>query len=226
MRSRLLAATLLSCLLLAGCRSALQPLHTSAVPEAGQAADDAPSLYASLRKRLREIKTEPSAERRDAMSSEAVGLGQRCDQVAPEDPLCDYGLALALGVQAKERPATAHDGLALMVERLQRAAARDPALDHAGPERVLGLLLVHAPGWPTGPGDPETGLAFARKAAARDPGYAPNWLAVAEAADALGDTDARKAAAQSARGLSEQAARAGEPDASAWQRDAEKLLAK
>jgi hypothetical protein len=216
----------LLCALVAGCASALPPLPAKAVPEPGKPAEDAASLYAQLRELLHAINVEPSADRRATMSTEAVALGQRCEQSAAGSAQCDYGLALALGVQARERPATAHDGLARMVEHLERARAREPGLDHAGPERVLGLVLVRAPGWPTGPGDPETGLELVQKAAARDPAYAPNWLAVAEAADAMGDANARKEAAQTGAELAEKAAQAGEPDAATWQHDAQKWLSK
>jgi hypothetical protein len=188
--------------LLWACAPALSPLPTNTAGVAGQKPDDAATLYASIRKVLRELNGEPSAERREDLAVEAVKLGQRCDQAAPGNALCDYGLALALGAQARERPATARDGLPIMAERLQKAAASDPALDHAGPERVLGLVLV------------------------REPGYAPNWLAVAEAADVMGDARARREAAQTAVALAKKAESAGEPDAATWQRDAQQLLGK
>ena len=207
----------------AGCASALppEPPRVSA-----QQPDDADKLYADIRKVLRELKSEKSAQRREALAVEAVKLGQRCDRASPGNPLCDYGLALALGAQARERPATAHDGLPLMAKRLEKAAANDPELDHAGPERVLGLLQARAPGWPTGPGDPESALENARKATTRDPGYAPNWLALAEAADVAGDAKARREAAQNAVSLADKAARQGEPDAASWHHDAQRFLEK
>ena len=85
-------------------------------------------------------------------------------QAAPASAECDYALALALGVQARERPSTATQGLKAMVELLQKANGLDARLDHGGPARVLALVLVRAPGWPLGPGDPETGLKAARQA--------------------------------------------------------------
>ena len=99
-----------------------------------------------------------TADARAAEVDKAVDAGQRCQQVAPATPACDYALALALGVQAREHPSTANKGLPLMVELLQRATASDPRQDHAGPPRVLALVLLRAPGWPLGPGDPEAGL--------------------------------------------------------------------
>jgi hypothetical protein len=206
-----------------GCASALPPAPTQ-VP--GQKPDDPDKLYADIRKILREMKSEKSADHRESMATQAVKLGQRCDQADPGNPLCDYGLALALGAQARERPSTAHDGLPIMAERLEKAAATDPELDHAGPERVLGLLLSRAPGWPNGPGDPASGLENARRAATRDPGYAPNWLAVAEAADVTGDAKARHEAAENAVALADKAAHQGDPDAADWRRDAQQFLDK
>jgi hypothetical protein len=212
MNGRLRAALGLACTLSAGCASALHNV------EAGERVpgEDAESLYAELRKVLHEIQEAPSPSRRETMAVEAVKLGQRCEQLAPTDARCEYGLALALGVQAREKPATANDALPLMVTRLERAAKSSPALDHAGPERVLGLVLVRSPGWPAGPGDPASGLEVARRAAERDPAYAPNWLAVAEAADAVGDSRSRTEAANRAATLAEQAGQAGEPAAETW----------
>ena len=207
-----------------GCASALEPLPPASAREA-QAAHETPDvLYAHLRKIVREVDLVKDPKRRAALSAEAVQLGQRCAQLAPQDARCDYGLALALGVQARERPATAHDGLPKMADRLQRAARIDPMLDHAGPERVLGLLLARSPGWPTGPGDPDEGLASARRATELDPSYAPNWLAVAEGASVTGDTALKRQAAQKAAKLAQTAQETGEQDAAKWLEQAKGIL--
>lgn len=218
------AHVLLACSVLVGCASALKPVSSKVVTGAAQG--DPSALYAGIRKQLRDIDAEPSAERREAMAVEAVQLGQRCEQAAPGNPWCAYGLALALGVQAREKPSTARDGLSHMVKRLERVAQTDPSLDRAGPERVLAFVLARSPGWPTGPGDPEAAVESARKATHRDAAYAPNWLALAEAADAIGDAQARRDAAKKALTLADVAARSGEADAAAWQRDANKFLQK
>ena len=160
---------------------------------------------------------------RGALVASAVEAGQRCLAQAGPDPRCDYGLALALGVQARERRATALDGLKRMVEHLRRAAVADPGLDDAGPDRVLALVLVRAPGWPLGPGDAEEGLAHARSAVARAPGHPPNQLALAEALHATGAGDEARAAARRAVELAR--ALPEEPAASAWIAEGEKLAA-
>ncbi len=159
------------------------------------------------------------------LATSAVDAGQACLARASQSAPCHYALALALGVQARERRSTALDGLKRMVEQLRLAEAADPALDRAGPDRVLGLVLVRAPGWPTGPGDPETGLEHARAAASRFPAHPPNQLALAEALLANGHADEGHAAAEQALRLARTAESQGDPDAPGWIRSAEKLRA-
>ncbi|WP_242345204.1 hypothetical protein [Anaeromyxobacter terrae] len=181
--------------------------------------------YGAVRAEIWLAEHERSAEERARLAKSAVDLGQLCEARAPDDARCAYALALALGIQARERRSTAAEGLKLMVERLRRAAARDPMLDDAGPERVLALLLLRAPGWPLGPGDPEAGLAEARKAAERAPEFPPNPLALAEALAASGDPEAGRAAAEAALSLAEKRAASGDPDAPEWVAEARRLLA-
>ncbi len=159
-----------------------------------------------------------SAQRPGA--SPAGPVGPACDETAPSTPACDFALAIALGRQARDHPTTAHDGLARMVVLLKRATAAEPGLDHAGPDRVLALLLLRAPGWPLGPGDPEEGLVVARRAATRFPDFAPNQLALSEALAANGEPEPSREAARRALALAEAAAAAGEPEAAGWVREA------
>jgi hypothetical protein len=180
-------------------------------------------LYGVIQARLWRIDHEPGLDR-GALSSSAVDAGQACLERAPGSALCHYGLALALGIQARERRATARDGLGKMVEHLRAAARADPDLDHAGPERVLALVLTRAPAWPIGPGDPEGAVEAARRAVQREPEYPPNPLALAGALLAAGDrAEARRAAE---RGLALARTEAGAPEAADWVKDGEALLAR
>jgi hypothetical protein len=111
-----------------------------------------------------------------------------------------------------------------MLQHLRRAAAADPALDLAGPERVAALVLLRAPGWPLGPGDPDSGLLEARRAAARFPDHPPNQLALAEALLATGAAEAGRAAARRAVELARGLAARGDPDAAGWAAEGERLL--
>lgn len=213
-------ALLLTAAMAAGCAAALQRrVGAPGAPSPEEAAASAAEVHALARR----IEREPSASRRAALSREAVAAGERCEQAAPATPACDYALAIALGVQAREHPSTMREGLAVMSAMLRRVSATEPGLDRAGPDRVLALLLLRAPGWPLGPGDSEEALEAARRAVAAFPDYAPNQLALAEALVANGEEEAGRDAARRALALAEAAETAGDPDAAGWRRDARRL---
>jgi tetratricopeptide (TPR) repeat protein len=159
------------------------------------------------------IEHEADGNRREVLAVEGVQIGQLCVRNHPDVTECSYRLALAVGQQARERPATAEDGLDVMVGLLDDVIAEDPRLDHAGGHRVLALLLLRAPGWPTGPGDPELALQHAQAAVALDPEYPPNQLVLGEAWRENDDPDAaRKALEQGIRAARE----SRDPDAAEW----------
>jgi Tfp pilus assembly protein PilF len=107
-----------------------------------------------------------------------------------------------------------------MVALLRKVIAAAPALDAGGPHRVLALVLLRAPGWPMGPGDPEAALDEARAAARLFPGAAENQLVLAEALGKNGSPDGARAAYQRALELAAAAAAAGDPDAERWRAEA------
>jgi hypothetical protein len=108
-----------------------------------------------------------------------------------------------------------------MVSLLREAIAKEPAHDHAGPHRVLALLLLRAPGWPVGPGDPDLALKEARAAAQLDGAYPPNHLAVAEALYKTDDKLGALGVYGHARDLAERARAEGNPDAVEWSKQAQ-----
>jgi hypothetical protein len=186
------------------------------------AADErrADALLGAMRAITFRIERERDASLRARLAEEEVQLGQWCQRRAPTDAECDYRLAIALGQQARERASTGKDALGKMVELLRKAIAAAPSLDAGGPHRVLALVLLRAPGWPIGPGDPESGLAEARAAVGLFPDAAENQLALAEALGANDQDDAARGAYRRALELAEVAGRAGEPDADRWRADA------
>jgi len=159
---------------------------------------------------------ETDAPAREEAAESAVHSAQLCGEAATEEPLCAYWLAVALGVQARERRATALDALPRIVELLNRAGDGRPRLDHAGPDRVLALVLVRAPGWPTGPGDPDLGLTHARRAVELEPDYLPNQLCLAEALAAVGEKDESRRLLEHTTPLVQRRAASGDPQASEW----------
>jgi hypothetical protein len=172
---------------------------------------------------LADHEAEPAARLEGAAS--AVETVQWCGRIAPDDPACSYWLGVALGVQARERPSTAISALPKMVDAFGRAAHAAPALDHGGPDRALALLYVRAPGWPTGPGDPEKGLEHAKRAVAVEGDYPPNLLALAEALSANGSEEESRAVVSRALDLARARAAAGDRDAREWVEEAERAVA-
>ncbi len=168
----------------------------------------------------------PEAAAREAAAILAVQSAQWCLRIAPDDAGCHYWMGAALGVQARERPSTALDALPRIEQAFLRAAAEEPALDEGGPDRALALLYLRAPGWPTGPGDPDRGLEHARKAMMIKPDHPPNLLALAEALSATGNTE--EAVETYSRGLelAKRRSAAGDLDAVEWIREAETALGK
>ncbi len=164
---------------------------------------------------------EPDAESRRAAAVSAVQASQHCAARAPNRPDCDYWLAVSIGVQARERRSTALDALPRMVDLLESVIEKDPRLEQAGPHRVLGLVLLRAPGWPTGPGDPDLGLEHAREAVALEPDYPPNQLCLAEALAATEQPSESRKAYERAATLAKQAFAAGQPEADEWLREAQ-----
>lgn len=159
---------------------------------------------------------EPEPAAREAAALSAVQSAQLCEEAAPGDAACAYWLAVALGVQARERRATAIDALPRIVALLERVAVDRPELEHAGPHRVLALVLLRSPGWPTGPGDAERGLEQARRAVALDPDFPPNQICLAEALAAMGEGEESREALSRADALAREWRAAGHREADEW----------
>jgi len=162
--------------------------------------------------------------RRKELAIEGVEVGQLCVRDFPAVAECRYRLALAVGQQARERPSTATDGLDVMVELLDGLVSEAPDLDQAGPDRVLALVLLRAPGWPAGPGDPESALDHAQNAVERFPDYPPNMLVLGEAYGENHQPAEGREACRRAVELAAELEGAGNSEAGAWRREAQDML--
>jgi len=182
-------------------------------------------LVGAVRAQIWLVDHETDAPVRKDSATLAVQAARWCERIAPESPACAYSLGAALGIQAREKQTTALDALPRIEEAFRRATAGDPTLDQGGPHRALALLYLRAPGWPTGPGDPDRGLEEARKAVEVSPDFPPNQLALAEALSATGELEASRRAYRRALDKARELAPA-EPDATDWIREAEKALSR
>ena len=210
----------------AGARRAAQ-LY-SAIAAAGKADGDPVAshdgLLGAIRTRVWLAAKVDDADERRSLVLAAVNAGQLCERDYPADAACAYWLALAVGSQARERRSTAVDGLEVMEDRLRKAIELDPTLDHAGPHRVLALLFLRAPGWPTGPGDPDAGFEQAQVAVALDESYPPNLLVLGEALSAIDEAKSSRDAYRRALQSAERFRVDGHPEAVEWIAQASEAL--
>jgi tetratricopeptide (TPR) repeat protein len=184
-----------------------------------------PSGYAgAIRAKAFRIGREKDGGARERLAHDAVAVGQLCQQGIPGSPVCDYWLALALGLQARERSSTAHDALPHMVDLLKAAAGKDESIDLGGPRRLLAIVLLRAPGWPIGPGDPDAALPQAQAAAKLATEYPPNQLALGEALKKNGKEEEARAAYSEALRFATSDPFRQDPDAKGWADDARAAL--
>ena len=169
---------------------------------------------------------ERDAKLRAEFAVSAVQTAQWCKRREPELAACEYWLALAVGLQAREVRLTADDGLKTMVPALRFAIDKDPLYEEAGPHRIMALVLLRAPAWPLGPGDVEAGLEHAKQAVALRPDYPPNQFALAEALAANKDRNGAREAYIKGKGLAATLRDASDPDAPFWIVEADEALAK
>jgi hypothetical protein len=205
-------------LVVVGCRTPPRPAEPAPVPNASTVEELAAASAADAKGSDRE----PDAKIRAELAAEASRDAAACLAREPQAAACLYGRAIALGLEARAHPTRAGELLSAMLGSLADAEAVDPGYDEAGPARVRALVLIRAPGWPLGPGDAETGLVAARRAATLRPQYPPNLLALAEALAKTGDSNGARENYEHARALA-QALPAG-TDRDGWLREADEAL--
>lgn len=158
--------------------------------------------------RLLFLLAEPEAEAARALpwierGDESARLLRRA---APDRVEGHYYGALFLGLRARHQSIRA----AFFLDRIERQGRRaleiDRSYDHGGPCRLMGMLLLRAPSWPQGIGDPEEGLELLREAAAASD-YPRNRLLLAEA---LAEAGERREACEQLAGVLE------DPDPGRW----------
>jgi hypothetical protein len=212
----------IAALLAAGCKA---PPTRTAPPASSPARPSqlVEQWAAAVAEDARRSDHENSAQVRAQLADDANRNAQACLDQSPQADACLYYHGIALGLSARAHPLHAADSLESMLAALAAAEAANPALDQAGPARVQALVLIKAPAWPLGPGDPEAGLAAARRAVSLQPLYPPNELALAEALVKNGDAAGARQTYARAREL----IRALPPSADRddWLRQADQALA-
>lgn len=115
--------------------------------------------------------------------TEGVTACRRSIALDPKSAPGHYYLGMNIGRVADLKRNLAAFGMVKEVEKsFQRARELDEKFAHAGPDRNLGLLYQHAPGWPLSVGDKKLGRKHLARAVELAGDYPENRLNLAEAA--------------------------------------------
>lgn len=205
--------------LVAGC--ALPKRPTGPLPSSAPTSVE--GLAAAIQSDAARSDKAPDGGARAQLADEASAYAQACLAKASQAAGCLYGSGLAYGLEARAHPGSATESLRAMLDALTKADAADPNYDQAGPARVRAQVLLAAPGWPLGPGDPDAGLDSARRAVQLRPQYPPNLLVLGEALAKTGDAKGAHAAYTQARDAA-QALPSADGDRDGWIREADQGL--
>lgn len=215
------ALVVISALFVAGCASAPERNQAApAIPVTG--AESVEAYAATIKANAARTDHEPDGKIRADLADQSMSAADACLAKDANSAACQYGKAIATGLQARAHPTRAVALLSNMLESLKAADALDPTYDNAGPSRVQALVLIRSPGWPLGPGDADAGLAAARRAVSLRPEYPPNLIALAEALTKSGDEPAAQESYKRARELALRAPPGSERDD--WLHDANEGL--
>jgi hypothetical protein len=129
-------------------------------------------------------------------AEEALALG------ADGDGTVHYYLAANLGLAVRNQMTLAVQNLPRLEREMQRAVELSPDVDDGGPLRLLGMLYLKAPPWPTGIGDGDKALDLLKQALDKHPGHPLNHLFHAQALwEVEGDEAVNQVRAELAAGM-------------------------
>ena len=136
----------------------------------------------------------PDPDKREKLASEGVRFAEAALELGAEgDGQVHYYLATNLGLAVREHMALAVENLARLESEMKRAVELSPDIDAGGPLRLLGMLYLKAPPWPTGIGDGDKALELLKQAVETHPNHPLNHLFYAQA---LWDVEESAAAVQ------------------------------
>ncbi|MEY4685547.1 MAG: hypothetical protein RLZ25_2006 [Pseudomonadota bacterium] len=135
----------------------------------------------------------PGADR-EALAAEGVKLAERSLSAGgKQDAAVHYYLAANLGLAINDHPVQAAENLHRLEDELTLAVKISKAVDQGGPLRLLGMLYLKAPPWPTGVGDGDKALSLLKESVDEFGDHPLNHLFYAEA---LFEVDEKTAEAQ------------------------------
>lgn len=122
----------------------------------------------------------PSDAERKVVAQEGIDAAQLVLRNDPNSAAGHYFLALNIGQLARTKSLGALRLVDDMEKELKAAIAADPRIDHAGPDRSLGLLYLDAPGWPASIGSRSKARQHLRKAVEIEASFPENQICLVE----------------------------------------------
>lgn len=111
-----------------------------------------------------------------SLAKEGIQACQTILKASPAEAPCHYYLGLNLGILAQAQPWKALGWIRDMESHWQDCRVLDPAFDHAGADRSLGMLYEECPPPPLGVGSRSKARLHLSKAVELAPGYPENRL--------------------------------------------------
>jgi tetratricopeptide (TPR) repeat protein len=134
-----------------------------------------------------------------AAANRAIEFAERAIALNERRVEGHYFRGRAIGMLADiERGMKALGRVKEMAKSLERAIQLNEKFDEAGPRRLLGLLLLHTPGWPISIGDKKAADGHIRRATELAPEYPENQTALAQLLFVQKDKAGARAALQKA----------------------------
>ncbi|MGE4558078.1 MAG: hypothetical protein AB7D07_14815 [Desulfovibrionaceae bacterium] len=123
---------------------------------------------------------EPDAGRGLAWAKKGQRLARDGAEQYPANATAHYLAAYLTGLAAEREPVQGLSLVPIIQEQARVAAELSPSLDNGGPHRILGELLLQAPGFPVSIGDPFAAVEHFREAVRLAPDHVDNRLGWAE----------------------------------------------
>ncbi|HTI70373.1 MAG TPA: tetratricopeptide repeat protein [Candidatus Limnocylindria bacterium] len=124
---------------------------------------------------------EDAKDKKASIAQEGIDACEKALQLNASSAVLHYYLAQDLGQLAQTKKLGALKLLRQMEDHWQKALMLDANLEHAGPDRSLGLLYQMAPGWPTSIGNNAKARKHFEHAVELAPDFPENRLFLAEA---------------------------------------------
>jgi tetratricopeptide (TPR) repeat protein len=124
-----------------------------------------------------------SIEGDEAKTNQSAEMGVKAARIAginESNPEACYYFALNQGLLVQKKGLSALSKLQEIFDAL-KISQKVEAIDYGGPRRVLGMLYLKAPAWPSGIGDLDKALELLEQSIKQCPYYPQNFIFYAEA---------------------------------------------